>query len=89
MARNDKQAGVKVNEHLKAKRWRERLKLSVIDLSKLTGYSIESIYLFEKGFTYDARGKTKSGDVRTKAINPEAWKRYRMACAGVGQTFRW
>lgn len=77
-----------MTEHIKAKKWRERLRLTVADLAKATGYSIESIYLFEKGFTYDARGATKGGEVRTRDINASAWQRYRMACAGVASALR-
>lgn len=83
-----------MNDHLKAKRWREKTKLSVAALAERTGYSPESIYLFEKGFTYDARGKTKRGDIRKNALNERAFHRYRMACAGVsaslaGSSFNW
>lgn len=72
-----------MTEHLKAKKWRERHGLTVPDLAKVTGYSIESIYLFEKGFRYDERGATRAGELRVVKINNNAWQRYRMACAGV------
>lgn len=83
-----------MNDHLKAKKWREKTGLTVSLLAEKTGYSPESIYLFEKGFTYDARGKTKRGDIRKNAVNGRAFHRYRMACAGVnaalsGSTFNW
>lgn len=83
-----------MTEHLKAKRWREKTKLSVAELAEKAGYSIEAVYLFEKGFTYDARGKDGKDKIRTKPHDDRAWRRYRMACAGVaaelgGQRFRW
>ena len=83
-----------MNDHLKAKRWREKTGRSVAELARLTGYSPESIYLFEKGFTYDARGKNARNKIRTRKLNEKAWHRYRMACAGVsaalaGSTFNW
>lgn len=83
-----------MNDHEKAKRWRERTGLSHDQLAELVGYSRESIFLFEKGFVYDERGRTARGKVRTRATNERAFHRYRMACAGVhatlnGSTFNW
>jgi transcriptional regulator with XRE-family HTH domain len=81
-----------VNEHEKAKRWREKTGLTVEELADKTGYSKESIYLFEKGFTYN--GRTARDKIKTKPLDERVWHRYRMACAGVratlsGSTFNW
>ena len=83
-----------MNDHEKAKRWREKVGLTLDQLAELVGYSRESIFLFEKGYRYDERGKTARGKVRKIATNERAFQRYRMACAGVqaslkGQTFDW
>lgn len=83
-----------MNEHEKAKRWREKVGLSHDQLAELVGYSRESIFLFEKGFRYDERGRTARGKVRRIATNERAFQRYRMACAGVqaslnGSVFNW
>ena len=74
-----------MTEHEKAKAWRESMQLSIARLSELTGYSIESVYEFERG--------CKAG---TQAdIKPWIWHRYKLICAGVhqqltsGKTFEW
>lgn len=96
-----------MNEFEKAKRWRETIRwrdrigsttrehvgLTVERLADMTGYSKESIYLFEKGFTYNGRTE-KLGKIKTKPLDERVWHRYRMACAGVkaalaGSTFNW
>ncbi len=71
-----------MNEFEKAKRWREKAGLTVEELAERTGYSKESIYLFEKGFTYNGRTE-KLGKIKTKPLDERVWHRYRMACAGV------
>ena len=81
-----------MNEHEKAKRWREKTGLTVEQLAEKTGYSKESIYLFEKGFTYN--GRTARDKIKTRPLDDRVWHRYRMACAGVraalnGSTFNW
>ena len=81
-----------MNEFEKAKRWREKVGLTVDELAEKTGYSRESIYLFEKGFTYN--GRTARDKIKTKPLDKQVWHRYRMACAGVraalnGSTFNW
>ena len=82
-----------MNEFEKAKRWREKAGLTVEELAERTGYSKESIYLFEKGFTYNGRTE-KLGKIKTKPLDKQVWHRYRMACAGVraalnGSVFNW
>lgn len=66
-----------MTEPQKAKTWRERNRLSVAALAELTGYSIETIYLMERGIS-PSRGK----------IQPWVWMRYRRACQGVDATLR-
>jgi hypothetical protein len=57
----------------RAKWWRiNTVKLSRARLSQFTGYSIQSINYFERG--YDRSGR---------AIGDTAWRKYRMACAAV------
>ncbi len=75
-----------MSDHIKARKWREKVGLSRDELAEMAGYSRESVYLFEKGFIYDRRGMTEKGKVRTKEIDRKAWHRYRMACAGVSAT---
>jgi transcriptional regulator with XRE-family HTH domain len=60
-----------VKEHERARAWRERLGLSVMQLEELSGYSREAIYGFEKGKRWDG----KHSDF--------AWHRYKMACSAV------
>lgn len=89
-----------MTEHSRAKGWREKTKLSVDDLAERSGYSREAIYLFEKGFTYNADGRSQKSrrngeEIKTKKIAKRAWHRYRMTCAGVaaelsrGKRFDW
>lgn len=72
--------------HEQAKAWRQRLNLSLEELSELTGYSVPAIYKFELG----SRSK-KQGEKHSE------WtmQRYKMACAGAerqlksGRMFEW
>ena len=57
--------------HEQAKAWRERRKLTIEQLSELTGYSIPAIYAFE-------RGTRNAGESHSEWT----WHRYKMACAG-------
>jgi len=66
-----------MQEHLKAKAWRERRGLSVVELAKLAGFNRVTIYGFEKGTTPERPGQ-KPGK-----ISAAVWQRYKMACAGV------
>lgn len=72
--------------HERARAWREKLSLTLDQLSELTGYSVPAIRKFEAG----ARNKTR-GDQHSEWT----WQRYRMACAAVdaqirtGRTFSW
>jgi hypothetical protein len=57
----------------RAKWWRiNTVKLSRAQLSERTGYSIETIGFFERGYNDSGR-----------AIGDKEWRRYRMACAAV------
>jgi len=62
-------------ELIKARQWREAQGLSVIQLSKLTGWTPAAIHRFENGVAYGADGKYK--------ISERAWNRWKLACAGV------
>lgn len=55
-----------------ARAWRHRMNLTMDDLSRLTGYSRESIFLFEKG--HNSQGKPHA---------LHAWRRYKLACMAV------
>ena len=73
-----------MTEHEKARAWRLKNKYTRDQLAKLTGYSPEAIYWFERGCT-PPRGK---GRKRGK-IPAWVWQRYRLACAGLGVPFEW
>lgn len=72
-----------MKEHEKARAWRERMGLSVMQLEELSGYSREAIYGFEKGKRWDG----KHSDF--------AWHRFKLACSAVerqlttGKAFEW
>jgi hypothetical protein len=72
-------------EPFKARWWRTNVvKLRVMELAQLTGYSVPAVYLMERGITAEGR-----------LVRPWAWRRYKMACAGVeyqllhGREFEW
>jgi transcriptional regulator with XRE-family HTH domain len=58
-----------MNESELAKAWRSKNKLTLDQMSALTGYSREAIFLFE-------RGRNSAG----KPHAPHAWRRYKLAC---------
>lgn len=68
----------------RARAWRDRLELTVEQLEEMSGYSRESIWMYERGKRSD---KTEIGAF--------AWQRYKMACAAVdrqirsGEEFEW
>ena len=72
--------------HESAKAWRLRRKLTLDQLSDLTGYSVIAIRKLEAGMRNSKRGEFHSEWV---------WERYRMACAGAeaelksGRKFGW
>ena len=78
-----------MTSHQRARAWRLARGLTVRALSDLTGFSPESIVCFERG-----TAPRRAGEKR-KAVNPHAFHRYRMACAGVeasrhaGGAFDW
>lgn len=61
-----------MTEHVAAKAWRNRMNLTMDDLARLTGYSREAIFLFEKGT--NSQGKPHA---------LHAWRRYKLACMAV------
>ena len=73
-----------MTEFQQAKAWRQARGLAVAELAELTGYSIETIYVFE-------RGRQPGG----AKIKEWAWQRFKQACAGVdwqlrtGKEFGW
>lgn len=52
-----------------AKLWRKRAGLTMDELGRLTGYSRESVFLFEKGTNSQGQPHAK-----------HAWRRYKLAC---------
>lgn len=68
----------------KAQLWRKARGFSVKQLSELTGYSIESVYIFERGANPDGSD-----------ISDFVWQRYKTCCAGIdaqirsGIVFQW
>lgn len=66
-----------MKKYEKARRWRVERGLSVEDLSRMSGWSIEAIYLFERGVT-----------PKGEPVSDWAWRRYEMACAGIDAHLR-
>lgn len=82
-----------MTEHERARKWREKLKLSKARLAELTGYSYEAIHAFEKGMTAARTWKNRPPAAPRK-IDPYVWQRYKNCCAGVeaqlrGEDFQW
>lgn len=73
--------------HEQAKAWRERIGLTVQELSDRTGFALTSIYMFERGTRQDGKKLSKHSEF--------AWQRYQMVCAAVdaemktGRRFTW
>jgi hypothetical protein len=72
-------------EPFRAKWWRTNIaQMTPQEIADLTGYSLQVIYLMERGITSEG-----------KLVKPWAWRRYKMACAGVeyrllnGHDFNW
>jgi transcriptional regulator with XRE-family HTH domain len=61
-----------MTEHERARAWRDSMSLSPKQLSDLTGYSVPAIRLFESG-----------RNTKKEAHNPDAWRRYKLACLAV------
>ena len=55
-----------------ARAWRRAMGLTMDQLSELTGYSREAVFLFERG--QNSLGKPHA---------PYAWRRYKLACLAV------
>jgi len=72
----------------KAQTWRESLNLSIVDLSRLSGYSKVSIYWLEKGLTPPRTAKHIAGKQKSKKIPEKVWQRFRNVCAGVEAQLR-
>lgn len=70
-----------MEQHEKARAWRQTMNLSRPALGKLIGYSVRSILNMEQGQTS-----------LQQPVDVQAWTRYRMACAGLAagqQAFDW
>jgi DNA-binding XRE family transcriptional regulator len=61
-----------LSESERAKAWRNAMHLTMDQLSELTGYSRESIFLMERG--RNSKGKPHA---------PCVWRRYKLACLAV------
>ena len=73
-------------EHVKAKAWRERLNLTPQQLADLSGYSVPSIWWFERGLTPPRKRNHVAGEAKTpreRQITWYVWCRYKMCCAAV------
>jgi len=78
-----------VTEHDKARKWRERAVGSREKLAQQTGYSVESIYWYERGIN-PPRGRKR----KQEPIAEWVWQRYKLCCAGLahqleGKKFNW
>ena len=75
-----------MENHEQARAWRLRRKLTLDELSELTGYSVIAIRKFETGARHKGNGEQHS---------PWVLQRYKMACSGAerqiksGRTFEW
>jgi transcriptional regulator with XRE-family HTH domain len=81
-----------MTEHDKARRWRESVGLAPAQLAKLTGYSISSIFWFERGLTPERKYLGQRPAKKNKReIDPRVWLRYKRACHSVAtrQKFDW
>lgn len=78
-----------MTQHERAHLWRTSRKLTVAELSVLTGYSIEAVYAMERGITplrYATAGKPHKG--KAKPVEEWVWLRYKNACRGVEHQLR-
>ena len=84
--------------HVKARQWRERLNLTPKQLADLSGYSVPTIFWFERGLTPPRTRKHMSGlakEPRERQIKWFVFLRYKLVCAAVeaqlqsGKTFDW
>jgi hypothetical protein len=66
----------------RAKAWRDKAGLTLVDLASLTGYSPSSICRFELG-TVPA-----SQTMGEHPVTPKAWRRYKMICLAVDMLVR-
>lgn len=78
-----------MNEHDKARKWREANVGTREQLAEKLGYSVESIYWYERGIN-PPRGKHR----KQEPIASWVWQRYKLACAGLqaqieGNKFNW
>lgn len=70
-------------EHVRAKAWRERMGLSLDQLSELSGYAVLTLRYMEKGLTPVRTARHVAGKTKSRKIPWQVWQRYKMVCAGV------
>ena len=79
-----------MTEYEKAKAWREKRGLTVLQLAELTGYGERALYWLERGQSPPNATRAKPAKVA-----PWIWQRYKMMAAGVeaqlasGKKFEW
>ena len=79
-----------MTEYEKAKAWREKRGLTVLQLAELTGYGERALYWLERGQSPPNATRAKPAKVA-----PWIWQRYKMLCGGVeaqlktGKKFEW
>lgn len=87
-----------VPEYVKARQWREKLELTPKRLAELSGYSVPSIFWFERGLTPPRTRKHVAGkakEPRERQIKWYVFARYKLCCAAVehqlkiGKKFDW
>ena len=79
-----------MTEYEKAKAWREKRGLTVLQLAELTGYGERALYWLERGQSPPNATRAKPAKVAVWI-----WQRYKNMCAGVeaqlatGKKFDW
>jgi DNA-binding XRE family transcriptional regulator len=71
-----------LNEHERARRWRQKRGLSQAKLASLTGFARETVFWMERGTTSPRPGAA------AKPISPWVWQRYKLCCAGLDHALR-
>lgn len=66
----------------RAKLWRDKTGLTLLELGELTGYSASNICRFEGGIV------PASQTMAEHPVNPKAWRRYKMVCLAVDMLVR-
>jgi len=78
-----------LEEHQRAKAWREAHGLTLKQLSTLSGYGRSTIEWMEKGSTPPRKPEHMAGgNAAKRKINQFCWMRYKLVMAGVDQQIR-